>query len=184
MWEDSWKRWPFWALTLSLVFNACFVVSFALGEMKSRRCAPPRPACKGLTADLNLDAGQREASRRSSERLLAQVNPLRREIMARRKELVDLLAMASPDDGAISGKLAEIAALQNRVQKLVVANLIAEKESLRPDQRELFDKALRDNLCPQGMCSMDGGSGTLPAVKCMPGGGALLQCNPSRDQCP
>jgi Spy/CpxP family protein refolding chaperone len=70
------------------------------------------------------------------------------EIQRRRAELIDLVAAAQTDREAIAAKQEEIRAGQRRMQELVVAQLLAEKEVLTVEQREkLFDMIRRHSGC-------------------------------------
>jgi len=70
------------------------------------------------------------------------------EIQRRRAELIDLVAAARTDREAIAAKQEEIRAGQRRMQELVVAQLLAEKEVLTVEQqKELFDMIRRHSGC-------------------------------------
>jgi Spy/CpxP family protein refolding chaperone len=70
------------------------------------------------------------------------------EIQRRRAELIDLVAAAQTDREAIAAKQEEIRAGQRRMQELVVAQLLAEKEVLTAEQQEkLFDMIRRHSGC-------------------------------------
>ncbi len=70
------------------------------------------------------------------------------EIQRERGELIDLVAAGQTDREAIAAKQGEIRAGQHRVQELVIAQLLAEKEVLTVEQqKELFDMMRRHSGC-------------------------------------
>ncbi|OPZ16294.1 MAG: hypothetical protein BWZ10_01486 [candidate division BRC1 bacterium ADurb.BinA364] len=77
----------------------------------------------------------------------------RARMMALRLELVDLLAAESPDAKAIQDKQNEILEAQRQMQALVIDNLLAEKDSLTPKQREEFFAIMREE-CSRGGLGM------------------------------
>jgi len=65
------------------------------------------------------------------------------EVAGHRRELIDLLAAPEVDREAVRAKQEDILAGQGRMQELLIAHLLAEKELLSPEQREELFKLLR-----------------------------------------
>jgi Spy/CpxP family protein refolding chaperone len=110
-----------------------------------------------LPAELQLPPDQQKAIREDCERVFAQVEPLQKEMAARRQNLMDLVTADKPDEAAISAQLDAIAGLQRKAQSLVIAHIVKEKGTLQPQQREAFNRMLRQRFCPKAM----GGRGVL-----------------------
>ena len=70
------------------------------------------------------------------------------ETQRKRAELIDLVASTGTDRTGIAAKQEEIIAGQRRMQELVIAQLLAEKEVLTVEQqKELFDMIRRHSGC-------------------------------------
>jgi Spy/CpxP family protein refolding chaperone len=79
--------------------------------------------------------------RRDSQALCKQINELR-------SQMIDLIAGGEPDRQAIAAKQEKIRAGQQRMQQLVIGQLLAEKEVLTADQqKELFDMLRKRSGC-------------------------------------
>ena len=97
----------------------------------------------------------------------AAVGQLTQQVKSLRSEVIDLIAADEPDSEAIRGKQDEILATKRKIQGLVVAHLMAEKEILTPDQQtQLFEMLRHWTNCKIGP-PMSGGS-------CGPGMGPIL----------
>lgn len=65
---------------------------------------------------------------------------LRKEINALRGQMIDLMSATETDRQAIEAKQEEILSAQEKMQTLVIENLLAEKEILTPEQqKKVFD---------------------------------------------
>lgn len=152
---DLSRPWLGWLLLASLLFNGLFLGAFAFGEFRTRhhaaRCGPK---CE-MSERLRFDAGQVKAMRESYARMSAQMEPLQREVAAKREGLVAILTSPSPDREALFREVDGIAALQARVQKLLLTHLMEEDRTLTAPQREEFHKMLQDRLCPAHLCGGD-----------------------------
>ena len=146
-----------WILVVSLVFNLCFVAAYAFGQIRTRLCPMSKKPITDITAELQLPPGQQKAIREDCDRVFAQVEPLQKEMAAKRQILMDLVLADAPDDAAISAELDAIAGLQRKAQSLVIAHIVREKGTLQPQQREAFNRMLRQRFCPKAM----GGRGVL-----------------------
>ena len=148
----STRPWLRWLLLGSLLFNGIFVGAYGFAEMRSRRCASGcGPDC-AMARRLGFDADQVASMRASYARVRAQMDPLDREVAARRESIVRILSSPSPDEAALFREVDGIAALQARTQKLLLRHLMEQERSLTPTQREEFRKLLSERLCPPHLC--------------------------------
>ncbi len=99
--------------------------------------------CRVLHDCLEAGEDQRCALGDLRAQFRAKARPICTELDARRTELIELIAAEPPDTAAIAAKRAEIMAGQDRMQALVVEQLLAEKAVLNPEQREVLFGLLR-----------------------------------------
>ncbi len=97
----------------------------------------------------------------------AAVSELTQPVKSLRSEVIDLIAADKSDPEAIRSKQDEILATKRKIQGLVAAHLMAEKEILTPDQQtQLFQMLRQQTNCKIGP-PMSGRS-------CGPGMGRVL----------
>lgn len=94
---------------------------------------------------LGLDAAQRERWHALEASFLEQLRDSGARIQAHRERMVREILSAAPDAAAIERERAAIFALQQAQQQAVIAQLLKEREMLRPEQR----KSLADLLVAQ-----------------------------------
>jgi uncharacterized membrane protein len=144
-----------WILAVSIVFNLCFLAAYALGQARTKLRPMSQKPLTDLPADLQLSPDQRNAYREDCARVFVQVEPLQKEMAVGRQALMDLVMADKPDETAISAQLDAIAGLQRKVQSLVIAHILKEKTSLRPEQRDAFNRMLKQRLCPKAFGERD-----------------------------
>ena len=83
-----------------------------------------------------------------------------------RGELIDLLAAPEVDREAVRAKQKDILAGQRKMQELLIAHLLAEKELLGPEQQEELFRLLRTRTRCPGHGTMGGGLGTGGSCPC------------------
>jgi Spy/CpxP family protein refolding chaperone len=122
------------ALVVSVALNVGALATFVY------RCAtrpePPGPPC--LERTLNLTAEQRDAMRAQREKAFEEMEPLRRQLDAKRGEVLALLKEPEVDVARRDKLFGEIADLQTQMELLTFNNMRATRELLRPEQRERF----------------------------------------------
>lgn len=139
------------ALLASLAFNAGFGATYGVRTYKRYcRAAGAGTCLADLARQLDLTAEQRAQMEAEQQRLLAQIDAVRRELTAERERLADLLAASEPDREAIAQQLDRLAAIQRRIQQAVVDHLLEQKSLLRPEQRQGYGDLLRTCVCPRG----------------------------------
>lgn len=147
-----WKKIAPLLIVLSVALNAAFIGVWAFQAMRSHWPAAhveekgevwcPLHRQLNVTHEQWLQIEPRLAVfRRDSQALCKQINELR-------SQMIDLIAGGEPDRQAIAGKQEEIRAGQQRMQQLVIGQLLAEKEFLTVDQqKELFDMLRKRSGC-------------------------------------
>ena len=151
-----WKKIKPLLIVLSVGVNVAFVVAWAAHAL---------PARTG-----RLSGGQRGNGRGgiwcplhrqlgTSEKQWEEIEPRLKEFQERsqetcrqvnqlRSDLIDLVAAAEPDRAAIEAKQKEILAGQEKMQALVIEHLLAERQSLTPEQqKQLFEMIRRRAGC-------------------------------------
>lgn len=145
-----WKKIAPLLIVLSVALNAAFVGVWALQAIRAHWPAAhvKEEVWCPLHRQLNVTHEQwRQIEprlavfRRDSQALCQQINGLR-------SQMIDMIAGSEPNRQAIAAKQEEIRAGQQRMQQLVVGQLLAEKEVLTADQqKELFDMLRKRSGC-------------------------------------
>jgi len=150
-----WKKIVPLLIILSVALNLAFVGVWAFRGLRGRwfghgPCRP-RAGRSEVNCPLHRRLGATPEQWRRIEPRLAEFRRASQEVcsdvMRKRGEMIDLIAVPEPDREAIKAKQEEILAAQRRMQQLVIEHLLAEKEVLTPEQqKELFD-LLRRRSC-------------------------------------
>ena len=101
----------------------------------------------GLPRYLELDAGQRQRWHDADEPFLKRLDAGAAAVRVHRDRLVRAIFVESADAQVIEAERVAIARLQDEQQRLVVAQLLREREILTPAQRERLAALL---LAPNG----------------------------------
>jgi len=128
------------ALTLSLLFNAGVVAALVWRSLPSPE--PVVGAGASLPRHLELDAEQRQRWHAAEA-----------EVRAHRDRMIAEIFAAAPDLAHIDGERAAISRLQDEQQRLVVGQLLRERELLTPAQREKLARLLSEQ--PVGPSSFE-----------------------------
>jgi Spy/CpxP family protein refolding chaperone len=142
-----------WALIISLAFNAGFGTTFGVRTYQHYCGGDGRgegSSLRNLHELLNLTSEQAVMMRGAKEELMRQVDEVQRELTVERTALATLLAASEPDRETIALQLGKIASLQQRLQRNVVEHLLREKEVLEPEQQATFNEIIRRRVCPCG----------------------------------
>lgn len=122
-------------LALSLLVNLGVLGALGYRALQSR----DGPS---LVQQLKLDAEQQRHWHEAETTFLAQFAADSKEIRQRRDRLITRIFAAAPDMAAIEVERHGIAGLQDRQQKLVIAQLLQESEMLDDAQRERLAQLL------------------------------------------
>lgn len=127
------------ALMLSLFLNVG-----VLGAVAYRALVPAGAPAAGLNLPRHLQLGPEQLSRwqASETAFLAQLAATANDIRLHRDRLVRAIFAESGDPAAIEAERAAIARLQDEQQKLVIRQLLLERELLNPAQREQLARLL------------------------------------------
>lgn len=126
------------ALLLSLLINLGVV-----GAIAYRAAAPSAlPPGESLPRHLQLSAEQRRHWHEAEAEFLRQTGTRADEVRAHRDRMIAAIFAETPDPDLIDRERSAIARLQDEQQKLVIAQLLRERELLQPVQRERLARLL------------------------------------------
>lgn len=127
------------ALALSVLVNLG-----VLGAVAYRSLAPAAGPAGGesLPRHLQLTADQVRRWHESEAAFLAQLGAGAEQIRAHRDRMIGAIFDAAPDPALIDAERAAIARLQDEQQKLVIAQLLRERELLQAPQRDRLARLL------------------------------------------
>jgi Spy/CpxP family protein refolding chaperone len=91
-----------------------------------------------LFEELSLRPEQRRAMRENAMKFRSVVDSKRKEIGAKRKDLVALLRQDNPDKGAVAATLSQISGLQEEMQRMIVSHMLGMKSGLDKEQQKKF----------------------------------------------
>lgn len=124
------------ALALSLLINLGVLGAIAY------RSAVPAAAGESLPRHLQLSAEQLQRWHESEAGFLRQLGAGAEEIRAHRDRMIHAIFAENPDPALIDRERTAIARLQDQQQKLVIGQLLRERELLQPAQRERLAQLL------------------------------------------
>ncbi len=153
-------------IALSVAMNVAVIGVWAghaaLAGGEAGRAAEKTEIRHPLHHRLDLTAGQQRALEPKVSELKDRTRDLNMELGRLRAGLLDMIDSENPDPAALAARQDEITAVQARLQRLVVEQLLAEKEILTPAQRQELFMLLRDRCGCAGHSGMgvpcDGGS--------------------------
>jgi len=165
-----WKKIGPLLVILSISLNAVFIGTWVVQAARGGRTGPEGhgQTCEGVSCPLHRSLGVTDEQWGRLEPRLARLrrdsDSLCRQIHRSRGELIDLMASAQPDRDAIVAKQEKILAGQRKMQELVIAHLLAEKETLTAEQQaKLFQMIRERSGCAGGAAMMCPGS--IPGVE-------------------
>jgi hypothetical protein len=126
------------ALALSALINLG-----VLGAVVYRAMVPTAPAAgENLPRHLQLSADQLHRWHESEAGFLRQLGAGADRIRAHRDRMIGAIFAETPDQALVDAERTAIARLQEEQQKLVIAQLLLERELLQPVQRERLARLL------------------------------------------
>lgn len=126
------------ALVLSLLINLG-----VLGAIAYRSAVPPAASAgENLPRHLQLSAEQLQRWHESEIGFLRQLGAGAEEIRVHRDRMIHAIFAETPDPALIDRERTAIARLQDQQQKLVIGQLLRERELLQPAQRERLAQLL------------------------------------------
>ncbi len=137
------------ALSLILIFSLAFNIGF-VGIWVHNITAPERPvrpapgAPPPPWAQLPLQPHQRQSLRTDWQQLLAELEPLRADLLEKRNQLMDLLAAPDPDEAEVRRVNERLGELQERSRRLVLEHMERIRRALPAEQRRRMFDMLRE----------------------------------------
>ena len=146
-------RTKWWTLILvfSLAFNAA-VLGVCGYHYYRYTCAAPSAYCPLSPGDqhfyqgLGLSDSQLEKMTPLAHTFHARLDKLSRETEKKRELLVNLLSQEEADSGRIESLRKDIAGIQDRIQKVVIAHILDVKKILETRQKERFFELMRKSI--------------------------------------
>jgi len=130
---------------LSVALNVAFVGGWVARAIQAKHEKKVVQSIEGTHAGMPLFYEQVGVTAQQWQQIHPQLDAFRASALAvferingRRQELLALLAAPQADRVAIAEKQKEIRAAQTEMQNLVIAHVLAEKESLTPAQRQKY----------------------------------------------
>lgn len=144
------------ALILSLLVNLGVLGAIgyrALGPGAARQATGATDGFPGLARHLSLSQEQQSRWREAETAFVARLADGGREILQRRNRLIDEIFAESPDAARIEAERAGIARLQDDRQRIVIEQLLREREILDAGQRARLAQLLRSQ--PAGVSGFE-----------------------------
>ena len=118
---------------------------------------------KFVFEELSLEPEQITAMKNKAMSFRAEVDRRRREIGAKRKELVALMRDQHPDKKAIDRTIKEISGKQEEMQRMIVGHMLEVKSSLDAGQQRKFFDLIERNMTGSGQLSCPPVHGPMPS---------------------
>ena len=135
------KKLIIWGVVLLTAINVAALTTSAynhLGRDDSSRREHRREGRSSWEEWLGLSASQSEQMKVQHEVLVEKIRPLRDVMQGKRDHLYELVMVTAPDRAAIDRVQDEIDSLQADIKRLVIDNMLAQKEILTPEQQSQF----------------------------------------------
>jgi Spy/CpxP family protein refolding chaperone len=146
---------------LSVALNSAFVAAWVAQALPSKKCDKTSD-CE-LFRKLGVTDAQLEQIRPRLEKFRDESKSRCQQINRLRRELIDLIASENPDRDLIRAKQMEILDGQQKMQELVVDQLLTEKSVLSEEQLKAFFDLIRSR-CGCGSSDKEMGLLDLPKV--------------------
>jgi Spy/CpxP family protein refolding chaperone len=163
---------------LSVTLNVAFVGGWVARAIQAKHKEKVVRSIEGTHAVMPVFYEQVGVTQQQWQQIHPQLDAFRASALAvferingRRQELFALLAAPQTDRAAIAEKQKEIRAAQAEMQNLVIAQVLAEKESLTPAQRQKYFELLTQRsgtLCDnmmEGLCPAGDSGGSRKAIQ-------------------
>jgi len=166
-----WQRVKPCLIVLSAALNASFVAMWLAHAAPSHLPAEhgagtgePAGVWCPLHRQLNVTAEQWRQIEPRLKQFQTAVRELAERVDQSRSEVIDLLAAPENDEAAIRAKQDEVLATKRKMQGLVAAHLLAEKEILTAGQQQQLFQMLRDRTNCAGSCPPMSGQNLRPGM--------------------
>ena len=144
-------KWWILVLVFSLAINAAFLAICGYHYYHNACVAPSAycplsPGDQHFYQDLGLSDSQLERMEPLARLFHAELEKLSRETERKRELLVNLLSQEKVDAGDIERLRKDMAGIQDRIQREVIAHIFDMKGILKPEQKERFFQLLRKSI--------------------------------------
>jgi Spy/CpxP family protein refolding chaperone len=130
----------------SVALNALFVATYVTYKLPSLAGIQQGALEDPLFLQLDLTADQLRQFNGERERFHTQLQALGQEVKTRQLELIDLLAVRSPDQPAIEKKQEKIQRIQMTVQERVIDHFLQASSFLNQEQRTRFFQLIKGRI--------------------------------------
>jgi Spy/CpxP family protein refolding chaperone len=118
---------------LVLAASSAWAFGGPWGGMQGGRGCGMNP---NFASSMNLTDTQKAQMQSKHDALMAEMDPLRDELVSKKMELRELWAKANPSQAEISAKQQEISAVQKQMQEKATEYQLECRQLLSPEQRE------------------------------------------------
>jgi Spy/CpxP family protein refolding chaperone len=133
------RSWLVVALIASLCLNVGFCGAWALRSWRHHHRSD-------LPSELGLSGPTRQQFETNFSDLKRRLSVLHDDLARERGKLMDILASENPSPEAIQAQQSVVLSVQSRIQGLVTADLLKQKELLTPEQQKGFFDHLRRRM--------------------------------------
>ncbi|MCF7201655.1 periplasmic heavy metal sensor [Pseudomonas oligotrophica] len=130
------------ALVLSLLVNVGVLAGLGWQKLSQDGLPMPSGAPTGLSRELQLSASQLQRWHDAEAPFLAYLRASNASLGEHRNRLVEAIFAEQVDRAVIDAEQAKIAELQNEQQRLLIDQLLQEREILEPQQRARLAQVL------------------------------------------
>lgn len=135
------KKLIIWGVVLLTAINVAALTTSAYNHWDrddSSRREHRREGRSSWEEWLGLSASQSEQMKVQHEVLVEKIRPLRDVMQGKRDHFYELVMVTAPDRAAIDRVQDEMDSLQADIKRLVIDNMLAQKEILTPEQQSQF----------------------------------------------
>jgi Spy/CpxP family protein refolding chaperone len=144
---------PWILLALSVALNVFAVAGFLYAKHRHESRMMDRSFVMAATRDLDLNAAQKEALEKMRADIRKSSSDIRDEMRPLRRDLLVELGKDQPDFAAVDRKIDDLGDVQGKRFKAMVRAVHDFQQTLTPEQRAAFRKAMSDHMARRMMRS-------------------------------
>ena len=141
-------------LVILTIINVTALVTIAYHRLdykkRFRPVGRPDMHMNFIKQELDLNEEQVKEFEAHMKKLKMETEPILDSLMAKRKDLMDEMAVEQPSMGKLDELTEEIGALQVALQKKTIRNLLKEKSFLTPEQQQKFFSLFKERATCRG----------------------------------
>ena len=151
------------ALVLSVLLNATFAGIVGYRWLASRGCEPSFSKSLGQGTGQGgksvFPAGKMAQLAGMKAEIRAEQQQAKEKIRGLRQQLFAEVRKDDPDMAQVESLIDQISDHQKQLQKSIVKKLVAQRKTLTPEQKEVFDRAVKSTFMKKGGMGMGMGKG-------------------------